>query len=108
MQLDFPSKEVELEIIRLKAPGIGEKLAEQLVEAIQSIRTLDLRKAPSIGETLDWAQALVILNAPQLTKELYEETISVIIKYDRDAEKVLAHLGVTGEARKNITHGHYH
>jgi len=59
----------------------------------------------------------VILNAPQLTKELYEETISVIIKYDRDAEKVLAHLGVTGEARKNITstanatghyHGHYH
>jgi MoxR-like ATPase len=94
LQLNYPSKEVELEIVRLKAPGIGEQLAEQLVEVVQSIRTLDLRKAPSIGETLDWAQALVVLNAPQLTKELYEETIGVLIKYDRDAEKVLAHLGL--------------
>jgi MoxR-like ATPase len=103
LQLNYPSKEVELEIVRLKAPGIGEQLAEQLVEVVQSIRTLDLRKAPSIGETLDWAQALVILNAPQLTKELYEETISVLIKYDRDAEKVLTHLGVTREPQITLT-----
>src|SRR5437867_2248958 len=82
LQIDYPSPQVELEIVRLKAPGMGEALAKQLVEMVQSIRTLDLRKAPSISETLDWAQALVILNAPQLTKELIEETISVIIKYD--------------------------
>ena len=55
--------------------------------AIQGIRGLELRKAPSIGETLDWAQALVVLGADHLTKELIEETLSVIIKYDRDAEK---------------------
>jgi MoxR-like ATPase len=112
MQLDYPSREVELQIVRLKTPGINETLAEQLVEVVQSLRSLDLRKAPSISETLDWAQALVILHAPHLTKELYEETINVIIKYDRDAEKVLAHLGITGDARpashRTNTAGHHH
>jgi hypothetical protein len=71
---------------------MGEELLEELVETIQELRKLDLRKAPSIGETLDWAQALVVLNAPHLTRELIEETIGVIAKYNRDAEKILAHL----------------
>ena len=90
LQLDYPDEEVELEIVRLKAPGIGEALAQELVETIGRIRGLDLRKAPSIGETLDWAQALLVLGAPGLSKELIEETLSVIVKYDRDADKVLA------------------
>jgi MoxR-like ATPase len=94
LQLGYPSKEMELEIVRLKAPNIGEALLEELVETIQDLRTLDLRKAPSIGETLDWAQALVVLNAPHLTKELIEGTIGVIAKYDHDAAKMLTHLGV--------------
>ncbi len=102
LQLDYPEKEVEARIVRLKAPGIAEDLAEELVSTIQSIRELDLRKAPSIGETLDWAQSLVVLNAESLSKELIEETISVIIKYDRDAEKALAHLGVGAEERKHL------
>ena len=92
LQLDYPSPEVELEIVRLKAPGVGDALAKELVETIQSIRSLDLRKSPSIGETLDWARSLVVLGAPSLDKELIEETLSVIVKYDRDAEKVLAHV----------------
>jgi len=92
LQLDYPNAELELEIVRLKAPGIGDALAQQLVETIQEIRKLDLRKAPSIGETLDWAQSLAVLGAPQLSKELIEETISVIAKYDRDADKVLAYV----------------
>jgi MoxR-like ATPase len=94
LQLGYPNKEVELEIVRLKAPQISEELSEELVKTIQELRTLDLRKAPSIGETLDWAQSLVVLSAPRLSKELIEETISVIAKYDRDAEKILTHLGV--------------
>ncbi|MBE3561204.1 MAG: MoxR family ATPase [Ktedonobacteraceae bacterium] len=94
LYIDYPCPEVELEIVRLKAPGLHESLARQLVDLVQSLRTLDLRKAPSISETLDWAQALVVLNAPHLTKELLEETISVIIKYERDAGKALAHLGI--------------
>ena len=102
LQLDYPSKEMELEIVRLKAPNVGEVLLEELVETIQELRTLDLRKAPSIGETLDWAQALVVLNAPHLTKELIEETIGVIAKYDRDAAKILTHLGVGVPEKKEL------
>jgi MoxR-like ATPase len=102
LQLDYPSKEVELEIVQLKAPGVGEALLEELVETIQDLRTLDLRKAPSIGETLDWAQALVVLNAPHLTKELIEETIGVVAKYDRDAERMLAHLGIGVPEKKDL------
>jgi MoxR-like ATPase len=102
LQLDYPNKELELEIVRLKAPEVGDGLLEKLVETVQDLRTLDLRKAPSIGETLDWAQALLVLNAPNLTKELVEGTIGVIAKYDRDAEKMLAHLGVGIPEKKDI------
>ena len=102
LQLGYPNKEVELEIVRLKAPQISEELSEELVKTIQELRALDLRKAPSIGETLDWAQSLVVLSAPRLSKELIEETISVIAKYDRDAEKILTHLGVGVPERKAL------
>ncbi len=102
LQLDCPNSEMELEIVRLKAPGIGDALANELVSTIQDIRTLDLRKSPSISETLDWAQSLVILNAENLDKQLIEETISVIIKYDRDSEKVMEHLGVREKERKEF------
>ncbi len=113
LQIDYPSSQVELEIVRLKAPGLGEALGQQLVEMVQSMRTLDLRKAPSISETLDWAQALVVLNAQHLSKELIEDTISVLIKYERDVEKVLAHLGTEhGNAASNShthdEHNHNH
>ena len=96
LELHYPTPEVELQIVRLKAPEVADELAAELVRVIQEIRGLDLRKAPSIGETLDWAQALVVLNAPELTRELIEETISVIVKYGLDAAKVLEHLGRDG------------
>ena len=102
LQLDYPNSDVELEIVRLKAPGISEALSDELVKTIQELRTLDLRKAPSIGETLDWAQSLVVLNAPNLSKDLIESTISVIAKYDRDAQKMLDHLGVNAQENKDI------
>ena len=102
LQLDYPTDDMELEIVRLKAPGIGETLSGELVKTIQDLRTLDLRKAPSIGETLDWAQSLVVLNAPKLDKKVFEETISVIAKYDRDASKMLDHLGVNSKNRKDM------
>ncbi|MEJ7873211.1 MAG: MoxR family ATPase [Rubrobacteraceae bacterium] len=102
LQIEYPNSEMELEIVRLKAPGIGEDLSEELVKTIQDLRTLDLRKAPSIGETLDWAQSLVVLNAPKLDKEVFEQTISVIAKYERDASKMLDHLGVNAKDRKDV------
>ena len=102
LQLDYPDSDVELAIVRLKAPGIGDALAEELVRTIQELRTLDLRKAPSIGETLDWAQSLVVLNAPNLSKKLIEATISVIAKYERDAGKILDHLGIKARQRTDL------
>lgn len=102
LQIEYPNSEMELEIVRLKAPGIGEDLSEDLVKTIQDLRILDLRKAPSIGETLDWAQSLVVLNAPKLDKEVFEQTISVIAKYERDATKMLDHLGVNAKDRKDL------
>lgn len=102
LQLNYPSKEVEIEILHLKAPELGEALLEELVQTIQAIRTLDLRKAPSIGETLDLARALAVLEMSHLTPELIEQTIGVIAKYDRDAEKILAHFGVGVPERKDF------
>ena len=102
LQLDYPNKELELEIVRLKAPGVGDELLAELVETVQELRTLDLRKAPGIGETLDWAQALLVLNAPSLTKEIVEGTIGVIAKYDRDSQRMLAHLGVGIPQEKHL------
>jgi MoxR-like ATPase len=86
--IDFPSREQELEIVRIKVPSIGLMLAEQVVDAVQRIRKLDLKKTPGISETLDWARALVVLNAGVLDRELVNSTLNVILKYEKDIFKV--------------------
>jgi len=86
--LTFPSREQELQIVRLKTPGIAEKLAGQLVDLIQNIRQLDVKKMPSISETLDWAKALTILNRESLDQNTFHETLNLILKYEGDIEKV--------------------
>ena len=86
--LTFPSREQELQIVRLKTPGITEKLAGQLVDLIQNIRQLDVKKMPSISETLDWAKALTILNRESLDQNTFHETLNLILKYEGDIEKV--------------------
>ena len=108
LQLDYPSTEVELEIVRIKAPEIRDALAAELVDTIQRLRTADLRKSPSIGETLDWAQALVVLGAESLDRELIDATLSVIVKYDRDAAKAREVLQLNGGHGHDHAHGHGH
>jgi len=93
LYIDYPQRETELQIVRLKIPGIEEKLAAVLVDAIRRIRLLDLKKSPSISETLDWAQSLLALQISELTPEVISETLNVICKYQIDMEKV----------RKNIS-----
>lgn len=88
LSLGYPGEERELEIIRLKVPEMSATLAQEVVGVIRRIRALDLRKAPSISETLDWAQALVLLNATELNRELVEETLQLILKYERDVQRV--------------------
>jgi MoxR-like ATPase len=92
LYVDFPSEETELGIIRLKVPDLKEGLARQLAAAVQRIRKLDLKKAPSIAETLDWARALVLLNAETLDRDLVVATLNVVIKHEADVAKVRMHL----------------
>jgi MoxR-like ATPase len=86
--IDFPAPADELEIIRLKVPEIPERLAAAVVAAVQKIRTMDLRKPPSVSESLDWARSLVILNAQELDTALVESTLTMLVKYEKDLERV--------------------
>jgi MoxR-like ATPase len=90
--IDFPDRQQELEIVKLKVPGITEQLADEVVEVVQSIRKLDLKKTPSISETLDWAKALTLLNVHQLEESLVNETLNTILKYEGDVRKAEAEL----------------
>ena len=88
LYIDYPQRETEVQIVRLKIPGIEGKLAADLVDSIRRIRLLDLKKSPSISETLDWAQSLLVLQINELTPEVISETLNVICKYQIDMEKV--------------------
>ena len=90
--IDFPNQEQELEIVKLKVPGIAEELAAEVVEVVQSIRKIDLKKLPSISETLDWAKALTLLNVHRLEETQVNETLNTILKYEGDVRKAEAEL----------------
>lgn len=85
--IDYPSLDQELAVVRLKVPELSPKLAKQAVELVQMLRTIDLRKSPSISETLDWAKALVTLNASSLDKSTLESTLSVLLKHESDLQQ---------------------
>jgi MoxR-like ATPase len=84
----YPSLEQELAVVRLKVPDLNAKLARQAVELVQRLRDMDLRKSPSISETLDWAHSLLALNAQQLDAKTLETTLSVLLKHESDLQKV--------------------
>jgi MoxR-like ATPase len=86
--IDFPTPADELDILRLKVPEISERLAKAVVGAVQKIRAMDLRKPPSVSESLDWARSLVILNAQTLDPALVDSTLSMLVKYEKDLERV--------------------
>lgn len=111
--LDYPDADRELDIIRSKDTGLDDALATQLVEVVRGLRELDLRKAPSISETIDWARTLAVLGASELSAKVLSDTLNIVVKYERDV----------GEARKALprlvdpnatvpdelpTHGHGH
>ena len=85
--IDYPTLQEELAVVRLKVPDLNPKLAQQAVEFVQRLRKNDMRKSPSISETLDWANALVALNAKSLDKDTLEDTISVLLKHEADLQK---------------------
>jgi MoxR-like ATPase len=87
--LDYPSAERELEILRTKKTGLPDAAAEQLVQIVRGLRGLDLRKAPSISETVDWARTLAVLGVEEIAPAVLADTISVVVKYSRDVRRAL-------------------
>jgi len=92
--LDYPSLEHELEIVKLHAPDLDEVIAAKLVEVVHMVRELDLKKPPSIAESIDWARALLLLGASQIDETVFRETLSVIVKHRTDLDIVAERVGV--------------
>ncbi|MEO6954258.1 MAG: MoxR family ATPase [Polyangia bacterium] len=90
--VDYPSKERELEIVRSRVPEASAALAEQLVGVVARVRALDLKKSPSVSETLDWARALVLLGRDTLDAATVTDTLSLILKYEGDIQRATEQL----------------
>lgn len=105
LYIDFPSAEQELEIVRRKVPEIQSVLANEVVSVVRRIRELDLKKTPSVSETLDWAKALALLNAKSLDEDLIEATLSTVVKYEADLRKAQADLKRLSEQRSAAAAG---
>jgi len=92
--LDYPAVEREIEIVRLHAPDLDESLARRLVEVVHMVRDLDLKKPPSIAESIDWARALLLLGADDIDRSIFERTMSIIVKHRTDIDLVAERVGV--------------
>jgi MoxR-like ATPase len=92
--LDYPDVERELEIVHLHAPELDQAIARKLVEIVHMVRTLDLKKPPSIAESIDWARALLLLGAEDVDRSMLEKTMSIIVKHRTDLDLVAERVGV--------------
>jgi MoxR-like ATPase len=92
--LDYPGIEREIEIVRLHEPELDAALARRLVEVVHMVRQLDLKKPPSIAESIDWARALLLLGADDIDSSVFERTMSIIVKHRTDVELVADRVGV--------------
>src|SRR5881275_3315151 len=92
--LDYPTLEHELAIVRLHTPELDDRVARKLVEVIQLVRELDLKKPPSIAESIDWARALLLLGADDIDQQTFRDTMSIIVKHRTDLDIVAERVGV--------------
>jgi MoxR-like ATPase len=92
--LDYPSLEHELEIVKLHAPELDDAVARKLVEVIAMVRELDLKKPPSIAESIDWARALLLLGADDIDGQTFADTMSIIVKHRTDLDVVADRVGM--------------
>ena len=100
LYLDYPSAETELTILRTHVPDLGQRIAQQLVEFVQGLRKLDLKKQPSIAETVDWAKALLALNADSLDEATLQATLNVLLKHESDIAAARAELRRAARLRR--------
>jgi MoxR-like ATPase len=99
LHLDYPSLERERDIVLARVPGVTEELADQVARIVRSLRTLELKKYPSVSETLDWARTLVVLGVESIDAEQAKATLHVLLKYRSDLERAAKELAVAGEDR---------
>ncbi|MGA0877982.1 MAG: AAA family ATPase [Ilumatobacteraceae bacterium] len=94
LHVDYPAMDREKEIVLTRVPGISENLADQVARIVRSIRQLDLKKAPSVSETLDWARTLMLLNIESIDAQTAKDTLHVLLKYQSDITKAAKELSV--------------
>ena len=104
LHIGFPEQRLEERIVESRVPGISQTLRRQMVAFIHEIRTLDLKKLPSVSETIDWARVLVLLQAGELDHEIVKDTLNVLLKYETDIEAALPQVStfVAKAARQNV------
>jgi MoxR-like ATPase len=95
LHVDYPSMEREKQIVLTKVPNITEHLADQVSRIVRSIRQLDLKKSPSVSETLDWARTLLLLNIETVDEQIAKETLHILLKYQTDIAKATKELSVS-------------
>jgi MoxR-like ATPase len=111
LSLDYPTAQRELDIVRSKDTGLADALASRLVEIVRSLRDLELRKAPSISETVDWARTLAVLGVTELDADVLASTLNVVVKYDRDLTRAAQALPGLVDPNAQVpdhAHGHGH
>ncbi len=94
LHVDYPQLEREKEIVLAKTPGITDNLADQVARIVRSIRQLDLKKSPSVSETLDWARTLMLLNIETIDEQIAKDTLNILLKYQTDIAKAAKELSV--------------
>jgi MoxR-like ATPase len=103
LHIGFPEQKLEERIVESRVPGISATLRKQIVGFINQVRALDLKKLPSVSETIDWARVLVLLQASELDHETVKDTLNVLLKYEADIETTLPQ--VTSFVAKAGRHG---
>ncbi len=94
LHVDYPTLEREREIVLAKVPGVTENLADQIARVVRSIRQMDLKKSPSVSETLDWARTLLLLNLDAIDAQVAKDTLHILLKYQSDIAKATKDLSV--------------
>jgi MoxR-like ATPase len=94
LHVDYPQLEREKQIVLAKTPGITDSLADQVARVVRSIRQLDLKKNPSVSETLDWARTLMLLNIDTIDEQIAKDTLNILLKYQTDIAKAAKELTV--------------
>jgi MoxR-like ATPase len=106
LSINYPDHEEELNIVRMRVPQLNARIAQQVVDVVQNLRQMDLKKHPSVAETLDWAKALVMLNADSLDEQTLENTLTVLLKHESDVQRarreggnLMRRGGISGQGR---------